>query len=204
MLNVNFGSIACSQLLQTWPGCVASKCIQGRREPTLNSVVSKHEPDCTVWYARDHNVNVFHLCHVSCRTVPAREFGDGISLPAQCILFSSSPLTVLLYLKAWNWFWLILGLAFEGQDGLNSVCVLTCKSCWVSGECSQGSYNVSLCWVACYVMLCWVTDVYQVFIRKWAKLFAVCVCWRVRVFRVIILVDHITEIICILSVGCTL
>ena len=100
VLNVNFGAISCSQLLQTWPGCVASKCIQGRREPTLPSIVNKHEPDCTVSYARDHNLNVFHLCHVSCRTVPAQEFGDESSLPAQCVPFSSFPLLVLPYQKA--------------------------------------------------------------------------------------------------------
>ena len=100
VLNVNFGAISCSQLLQTWPGCVASKCIQGRREPTLPSIVNKHEPDCTVSYARDHNLNVFHLCHVSCGTVPAQEFGDESLSPAQCVPFSSFPLPVLPYQKA--------------------------------------------------------------------------------------------------------
>jgi hypothetical protein len=29
VLNVNIGSIACSQLLETWPGNFARKCIRG-------------------------------------------------------------------------------------------------------------------------------------------------------------------------------
>jgi hypothetical protein len=83
--NMTIGTVACSQLLQTWPRCSASKCIQGRKEPTFKCIVHKQEPDCTVSYAGDHNLNLFHLCLVSCRTVPAQDFGDESSLPAQCI-----------------------------------------------------------------------------------------------------------------------
>ena len=61
VLNVNFGAFSCSQPLQTWPGCVASKCIQSIREPTFNCIVDYQEPDCTVSYARDNNLNVFSL-----------------------------------------------------------------------------------------------------------------------------------------------
>jgi hypothetical protein len=48
VLNVNFGTIACSQLLQTWPGCFASKCIQSIRDPTFNCIVDNQGTVCTV------------------------------------------------------------------------------------------------------------------------------------------------------------
>jgi hypothetical protein len=80
VLNVTIGSIVCKQLLQTWPQCDASKCIQGRKEPTFNYIVDKQEPICTVSYARDQNLNVLHLCLCSCRTVPAQETGHERSL----------------------------------------------------------------------------------------------------------------------------
>jgi len=75
VLNLTIGSIVCKQLLQTRPKCDASKCIQGRNEPTFNYIVDKQEPVCTVSYARDQNMNVIHVYLFSCRTVPAQETG---------------------------------------------------------------------------------------------------------------------------------
>ena len=80
VLNVTIGSIVFKQLLQTWPKCDASECIQGRKEPTFNYIVDKQEPICMVSYARDQNMNVFHVYLFSCRTVPAQETVDERSL----------------------------------------------------------------------------------------------------------------------------
>jgi hypothetical protein len=86
VLKVTIGTVACCQLLQTWPRCDVTKCFQGRMESTLNCITDKQEPDCTVSYARDENLNVFHLCHVSCQTVSAQQFGDNSSLT--CAVYS--------------------------------------------------------------------------------------------------------------------